>query len=161
MIKIFKLNKENINHCINLIFCNKEDFDYFQQIGWSKKQYLNQIDKKIDYSFGISKNKKIIGFIIGDLINVEKKSEYEILLIYIEKKLRYKGYATFLIKKIIKLLSKQNLKTIFLEVSEKNIQAISFYEKNKFIRVGYRHGYYKRHIDKKENAIIYVKNINE
>ena len=79
MIKIFKLNKENINHCINLIFCNKEDFDYFQQIGWSKKQYLNQIDKKINYSFGISKNKKIIGFIIGDLINVEKKSEYEIL----------------------------------------------------------------------------------
>jgi len=95
LIKIFKLNKENINYCINLIFCNKEDFDYFQQIGWSKKEYLNQIDKKINYSFGISKNKKIIGFIIGDLINVEKKSEYEILLIYIEKKFRIKDMQLF------------------------------------------------------------------
>lgn len=161
MIKIFKLNKENINHCINLIFCNKEDFDYFQQIGWSQKEYLNQIDKKINYSFGISKNKKIIGFIIGDLINVEKKSEYEILLIYVDKNFRNQGHASYLIDALNISLKQDKLQRITLEVPSSNYIAINLYKKNFFYEIGKRKNYYSSIENIKEDALIFEKKINE
>ena len=43
------------------------------------------------------KTNVLIGFVIGDLISVEKKLEYEILLIYVDNKLSKKGFASYLI----------------------------------------------------------------
>ena len=43
------------------------------------------------------KSNVLIGFVIGDLISIEKKLEYEILLIYVDNKFRKKGFASYLI----------------------------------------------------------------
>ena len=43
------------------------------------------------------KSNVLIDFVIGDLISIEKKLEYEILLIYVDNKFRKKGFASYLI----------------------------------------------------------------
>ena len=40
---------------------------------------------------------KLIGFFIVNLIYIEKKSEYEILLTYVDSQYRKLGYASYLI----------------------------------------------------------------
>lgn len=161
MKKIIKLNDLNVEKCFKLIFDNKSDYEYFSNLGWSKNQFLKQIKKKINFSFGLNNYNQLIGFIIGDLITIEKKLEYEILLLYVHEKYRKKGYATFLLDTIIKYSIDNGLKKICLEVAEKNISALNLYEKNKFIRVGYRKNYYILPLGEKDHCIIYEKKFND
>ena len=161
MKKIIKLNDLNVEKCFKLIFDNKSDYEYFSNLGWSKNQFLEQIKKKIKFSFCLNNYDKLVGFIIGDLITIEKKLEYEILLIYVDTKYRNKGNATLLLDTIIKYSIDNNLNRICLEVAQSNIGAISLYEKNKFIRVGYRKNYYRLPSLEKDNCIIYEKKFND
>ena len=56
---------------------------------------------------------------------------------------RHLGIGTKLLEAIIKEAKKQNLKTITLEVNEKNTYAIDLYEKKfNFKRIGLRKKYY-------------------
>ena len=81
-----------------------------------------------------------MGFFFGDLINIEKIAEYEILLFYVAKNFRNEGLGSKLIKKI-----EENcncLKKIHLEVSEINLQGILFYKKWNFKKIYTRKNYY-------------------
>ena len=51
-----------------------------------------------------------------------------------------------------------NISKIFLEVSDKNSEAIKFYKKNNFVFFNFRHNYY-REKNNMHNAICYLKNI--
>ena len=79
---------------------------------------------------------KIIGFVIF----YHLKDEIEIIQIGIIKSCQRKNYGSLIINKIKKL---KDLRKIFLEVSVKNTQAIDFYLKNGFKKIGIRKGYYK------------------
>ena len=156
-----KVDYDNIEECFNLIFKNESDYKYFSNLGWSKNQFFKQIKKKINFSIGLYNYDKLIGFVIGDLIAIEKKLEYEILLLYVDKKYRKKGNATFLLNTIIEYNINNNLRKICLEVAESNISAINLYKKNKFRRVGYRKNYYNLLLEEKDSCIIYEKKFNE
>ena len=73
----------------------------------------------------------LIGFIIGDLISIEKKSEYEILLIYVDNKLRKKVFVLYLINELTTYSFIQPLRKITLEISKTNIAILNLYKKNK------------------------------
>ena len=77
-----------------------EDKGYFRALGWSKNQIILQFSKYVNFSFGGYYNKKFVAFLIGDLIFIEKVSEYEILFIYVKKTYRRKGLANYLLNKI-------------------------------------------------------------
>ncbi len=77
---------------------------------------------------------KIIGFVYFFHV----KDEIEIIKICIKKSQQNKNYGSLLIDEIKKL----KIKRIFLEVSIENINAINFYLKNGFQRIGVRKGYY-------------------
>ena len=77
---------------------------------------------------------KIIGFVYFFHV----KDEIEIIRICIIKSQQNKNYGSLLIDEIKKL----KIKKIFLEVSTENINAINFYLKNGFQRIGIRKGYY-------------------
>ena len=62
---------------------------------------------------------------IGNLIFIEKVSEYEILFIYVKKTYRRKGLANYLLNKIHIQKNKSNLKKIFLEVAENNFELLN------------------------------------
>jgi len=95
------------------------------------KNYLNEGSIKI---WRISTT-KIIGFIIFYHII----DEIDIIRIGITKSHQRKNYGTLIINKIKKL----NVKRIFIEVSVENSQAINFYIKNGFKKIGIRKDYYR------------------
>ena len=88
---------------------------------------------------------KIIGFVYFFHI----KDEIEIIKICIIKSQQNKNYGSLLIDEIKKL----KIKKIFLEVSIENINAINFYLKNGFHRIGVRKGYYANQKNSRIDAL--------
>ena len=146
---INKLNNNNIKSCFDLIKSEPEDASYFKVLGWSESQIISQFNKSVNYSFGCFHSNKLVAFIIGDLIFIEKVSEYEILFIYVKKTYRRKGLANLLLNNICIQTKKSKLKKIFLEVAENNFPAIEMYKKNNFVLLNVRKNYYLIH--KKKN----------
>ena len=148
MIHYRKLTKDDDNFFRNFISYEGKHYDDFLSMGWSTNQIINQINKKTNFSFGAFNNKTLVSFILGDLFNIEKISEYEILLIYVSKDFRKKGLGTKLLNKIEE--NNTRLKKIYLEVSKNNSEGISFYKKMKFIGMHTRKNYFfinNKHID--------------
>ena len=158
MTNITILNKSHISECIKLINFDIEDKIYFENHGWTKKELFNQFEKKINFTIGYFDNNKLVAFIIGDLIFIEKISEYEILFIYVKNDYRKKGIADQLLKYLYRTKELGNLKKIFLEVACNNSFAIKLYEKNGFSKINKRKNYYL--IDgKKIDALCYIKQV--
>ena len=154
MINYRQLKKDDDNFFKNLISCEGKNYDDFLSLGWSKNQILNQINKKTNLAFGAFYNETLVSFILGDLFNIEKILEYEILIIYVCKDFRKKGLGTKLLNKIEE--NNTRLKKIYLEVSKNNFDGISFYTKMKFIGMHTRKNYFfinNKHID----ALVIVK----
>ena len=119
------------NEYSKLIKIEKSIFE--KQLFISKlKNYLNGSSIKL---WKISTT-KIIGFV--SFYHV--KDEIEIIQIGIIKSCQRKNYGSLIINKIKKL---NNIKKIFLEVSVENTQAINFYLKNGFKKIGIRKAYYR------------------
>ena len=140
MINYRQLNKDDDNFFKNLISYEGKHYDDFLNIGLSKNQIINQINKKTNLAFGAFYNENLVSFILGDLFNIEKISEYEILLIYVSKDFRKKGLGTKLLNKFEE--NNTRLKKIYLEVSKNNFEGISFYTKMKFIEMHTRKNYF-------------------
>ena len=140
MINYRQLKKDDDNFFANLISCEGKYYDDFLSLGWSQNQILNQINKKTNLAFGAFYNETLVSFILGDLFNIEKISEYEILLLYVCKDFRKKGLGT----KLLNIIEENNtrLKKIYLEVSKNNSEGISFYTKMKFIGTHTRKNYF-------------------
>ena len=148
MINYRQITKEDDNFIKNLISMEGKNYDDFLTMGWSKNQIINQINKKTNLSFGAFYNDTLVSFILGDLFNIEKISEYEILLIYVCKNFRKKGLGT----KLLNIIEQYNtrLKKIYLEVSKNNSEGISFYKKMQFVSMYTRKNYFfikNKHID--------------
>ena len=125
---------------INVIPCKKSDYDVLTQIDKSifhdpmSKIELKNFEKQAAYKIWKIEEKKIIGFV--SFFHV--KDEIEIIRICIIKTHQRKNYGSIIIDEIKRL----NIKKIFLEVSVQNINAINFYLKNGFKKIGIRKGYY-------------------
>ncbi len=155
MIKIRELKKKDINYFNELIISESTSYENFTKMGWSLKEISNQLSKSVNLAFGVFYKNLLISFIFGDLFNIEKISEYEILLIYVCKNYREKGLGTKLIQKI--KTSNSQLKKIHLEVSTNNLQGITFYKKMGFKKVYTRKNYLLIK-NKKIDAIVMSKN---
>ena len=160
MLKIKKLSFEKFSNCYDLIAINKNDKIYFENLGWKLNQFKNQLLKENNFSLALFNNNLMISFVLGDIISIEKITEYEILLIYVNFNYRQLGYASKLLNKIPITLNKYQLKKIYLEVSSDNSHAINLYKKNNFIQIGSRKNYY-RSANKKFDAFFFEKKIYE
>ena len=129
MINIKPVKKDDL---LKLIEIEKDVFDYSAFIE-DFKNYFNKDTIKI---WRIS-DREIIGFVIFYHV----KDEIEIIKIGIMKSYQRKNYGSLIINKIKKL---NDITKIFLEVSCENTQAINFYLKNGFKKIGTRKAYYKR-----------------
>ncbi len=106
---------------------------------WDSNYYKNLISDGNSFAYVLSINEEIVGFITG------KKSGdiCDIYMIIIDIKYRRQGFANLLLSKTITALSDLKITEFFLEVAETNNQAINLYQKNGFIAVNRRIGYYK------------------
>jgi ribosomal protein S18 acetylase RimI-like enzyme len=140
LINYRQLTRDDDNFFKNLISYEGKHYDDFLSLGWSKDQIINQINKKTNLAFGAFYNETLVSFILGDLFNIEKISEYEILLIYVCKSFRKKSLGTKLLNKIEE--NNTRLKKIYLEVSKNNSEGIAFYTKMKFKEMHTRKNYF-------------------
>ena len=116
---------------LTLIEIDKDIFDYPSSI----KDFENYFEEDTIKIWKIS-TQKIIGFVIFYHV----RDEIEIIQIGIIKSYQRKNYGSLIVNKIKKL---KNIRKIFLEVSVANTQAINFYLKNGFKKIGIRKAYYK------------------
>ena len=140
MINYQQLTNDDNSHFNNLIFNEEKNYENFLNMGWSPNQIVKELNKDTNLSFGAFYNESLVSFIIGNLFNIEKISEYEILLLYVSKRFRKKGLGAQLINTIRE--NNSCLKKIYLEVSQNNSEGISFYKKMKFKTINIRKNYF-------------------
>ena len=128
MISIKQVKKGDL---LKLIEINKDIFDYPASI----KDFKNYFKEHTIKIWKIS-TQKIIGFVIFYHV----RDEIEIIQIGIMKSCQRKNYGSLIVNKIKKL---KDIRKIFLEVSVENTQAINFYLKNGFKKIGIRKAYYR------------------
>ena len=125
---------------VHISLCKKSDYKTLIQI--EKSIFKDPISVNELKSFEMNESHviwkiekiKIIGFVCFFHV----RDEIEIIRICIIKSHQRKNYGSILINEIKKL----NIKKIFLEVSIENVNAINFYLKNGFQKIGVRKGYY-------------------
>ena len=140
MINYHQLTNDDNDYFNNLIINEGKNYEIYLNMGWSSNQIINQLNKDTNLSFGAFYNETLVSFIIGNLFNIEKISEYEILLLYVSKHFRKKGLGTQLINKIRE--NNSRLKKIYLEVSKNNSEGIAFYTKMNFKTIYTRKNYF-------------------
>ena len=129
-----------INELENQLNLNKTKFNFFNQT------LSNENFKFIKLVL----EKKIIGFLQFSL----NKSECDIISIGIIHKFQKMGYGQLLVE----YLKSLNLKNIFVEVSVNNENAIMFYQKLNFFKIGLRKNYYKN--QKTDAILLKLENLN-
>ena len=153
MLKIKKLSLIHSKACYESFDKVSGERKYFSSMGWSQNQFKIQLLKENNFSLGLFNNNELDGFLMGDLISIENITEYEILLIYVNKEKRNLGHAS----KLLINVSSKKLEKIYLEVAENNLGAIKLYEKNGFKKIGIRKNYYKLSTQKKLDAYFFEK----
>lgn len=138
---------------------NINDFSTFIDLGWSLKNIKQQFLKNNNFSLIYFYQNKVSGLLIGEKIEANSnKYELELHIIFVSRNIRRKNIGTEMLNFIEKNKRSLNISKIFLEVSDKNSEAIKFYKKNNFVLFNFRHNYY-REKNNMHNAICYLKNI--
>ena len=136
---------------VHISLCKKSDYKTLIQI--EKSIFKDPISVNELKSFEMNESHviwkiekiKIIGFVCFFHV----RDEIEIIKICIVKSHQRKNYGSILINEIKKL----NIKKIFLEVSIENVNAINFYLKNGFQKIGVRKGYYANNKSSRIDAL--------
>ena len=106
---------------------------------WSKKQWINELNKSGIKVFGLLLFGDVVGISVFQIVLDEAQINY----FSINNKFRRLGYGSYLIRFIIKECQTLGIKKLLLEVSENNFVAIKFYDVFDFATVGVRKNYYK------------------
>ena len=123
-VKLKDLSK--INELENQLNLNKTKLIFFNQM------LLNENFKFIK----LISEEQIIAFLIFSW----NKSDCDIISIGVVKKFQKMNHG----KKLIEYIKNLNFKNIYVEVSENNRNALIFYQKLNFIKIGLRKKYYKK-----------------
>tara|TARA_B100001121_G_C18324077_1_gene450135 strand:+ start:84 stop:515 length:432 start_codon:yes stop_codon:yes gene_type:complete len=131
MINIRKIDSKNSKSCYEL--------DLKSIKHWNQNQWEKELEKDYINAMGIFLNNSIIGVCVIHKIY----DEAEIRYLSIHPSYQKRGLGKKLINQIMKECKNENIKRIFLEVSIKNKQALSFYKNSGFKTIDIRKNYYK------------------
>ena len=131
MINIRKIDSKYSKSCYEL--------DLKSIKHWNQNQWEKELEKDYINAMGIFLNNSIIGVCVIHKIY----DEAEIRYLSVHPSYQKRGLGKKLINQIIKECKNENIKRIFLEVSIKNKQALSFYKNSGFKTIDIRKNYYK------------------
>lgn len=144
MITISPMQEQDL---ANLSHHLLQDFDDF----WSISVLKQELENPQSTYFIAKCDDEIVGF-AGIWRSVD---DVHIMDIVVKKTKRRQKVGSLLLETLVKQAEKENFTAITLEVNEKNLAAISLYEKYHFVRMGLRKKYYNN----KENAIIMTRSL--
>ena len=131
MINIREIYSKNSNSCYEL--------DLKSMKLWNLNQWKNELDKDNVVAKGIYIDDLILGVCVFHKIY----DEAEITYLSVHPLYKRRGLGKKLINNIFKECKNENIKSIFLEVSHNNKEALSFYEYFGFETISIRKKYYK------------------
>lgn len=105
---------------------------------WTANQFLEDISNERSNYLTRSENNQVTGFVSYRLLF----DEIEIDNFAVSPESKGCGVAQSLIEELVENARENKVCTIFLEVRSMNEAALKFYQKNKFVKVGKRKGYY-------------------
>ena len=157
MNSISQIDKEELSSINKFMNDNSDEYSYFKKIGWNQTNIESQFNKVNNYSIGYFKANNLVGLLIGDAIKKDKGCDLELHILFVSKDQRRKQIATKLLNYVETNIIK--FSQIFIEVAEDNLDAISFYKKNNFVFLNFRHNYYKYN-NRNVHAKCFIKKIN-
>ena len=143
MAKITNMTLDDLNDIKDILISDFDDF-------WNYSILKSELESPNSYYLVARDNSNIVGFAGIKLVIPDG----DIMNIVVKKDFRKKGLGSLLLKNLIDLAKSLGVKTIFLEVDDKNFPAISLYNKFGFKNISKRKNYYK-----KNDAIIMNKEI--
>ena len=96
------------------------------------------------------------GRVCGFLIAIAVAGQAEILNLAVDPSCRRAGLADALLNHVHDEFQRLHVESVFLEVRESNLAAISLYEKHGFVRAGERKQYYR---EPNEGAILMIRKL--
>ncbi len=117
---------------------------------WSKELLTQTYNQKLDSTFVVENDCKIVGYINIRII----ADEAELMRIAVKNEYRGMGYASLMMERMLCLAETKNVSIIRLEVRESNKAAIALYKKFGFENEGVRRNYYQC---PDEDAILFCK----
>jgi ribosomal-protein-alanine N-acetyltransferase len=109
-----------------------------QAAGWSPESY-RELDGHGQSAWVVEANGSVCGFLVARTV----MEQAEILNLAVDPASRRAGNASALIRESVAEFQRLGIETVFLEVRESNLAAISFYQGHAFGRTGRRPGYYQ------------------
>ena len=106
---------------------------------WNLKQWEKELRKKYVYAFACFRNYQIVGICVFQKIFCNAELTY----LSIHPTFRRRGIGKKLLKETFKLCESFAIEKIQLEVSDKNLDALNFYNAFGFETIGIRKKYYK------------------
>lgn len=114
---------------------------------WSRNSFLNAVGDTHGMNLVCRRGDALVGYVTAFII----LDEVYITNLLVAARDRRRGYGTQLLRVFMNRVKERQGRHIFLEVREKNAQAIGFYEALNFQSVGVRKKYYS---DTKEDALV-------
>ncbi len=104
---------------------------------WSDSNIIFKTANSIK-KVAVLQNSVVIGFVDGHIVY----DEADLLILVVRKSQQKRGIGKRLLVEFLNEAKRRNVKKVFLEVSEKNVPAISLYKKFGFKPYGKRDNYY-------------------
>ena len=142
---IEKMTLKDLEKISDIFYSEFDDY-------WTINMLKQELENSNTYYVVAKINDEIVGF--GGVYKI--LDEMNINYIVTKKNKRNLGIASQILYNLISFANTKKIKTIMLEVNEKNIFAIKLYEKFEFKKVGLRKEYYNN----TDNAIMMTKTIN-
>ena len=128
---------------------------YRHGMRWSDKDLRHHMHSEYSWTcFVTSPANNFVHQLQGFLLLRVIEDEAEILSIGVKKRVRRNGIGEYLIEQAKRFSTLHQLKSILLEVAETNRNAVGFYKKQGFLKIGIRNNYYVFSGKNKKNAII-------
>jgi ribosomal-protein-alanine N-acetyltransferase len=106
---------------------------------WSRASYAKFAEDDGALALVIESDGETCGFLIGRRVS----DQAEVLNLGVATKHRRKGQGTALLTAALEEFELRGVKSVYLEVRESNTDAIAFYERHGFTKMGQRKGYYR------------------
>jgi ribosomal-protein-alanine N-acetyltransferase len=128
-VKILHLDKEmTLENIDDLIKIDK----IIQDDHWTEENFLRDLDRKWEFSLVALENNHIIGFLICSV----KENNIHINRVAVSQEYQHKKIGRILMETLFADCNEYGVKRITLKVKYSNPEAISFYEKLGFKKVG-------------------------